>query len=57
MLGRALDKSAFRKRMLDSGFLEEVGLVDAPSGRAAMGYRVVDRERPAIFPRTFRSGE
>ncbi|WP_374667038.1 NUDIX domain-containing protein [Ramlibacter sp.] len=57
VLGRALDKSAFRKRMLDSGFLEEVGLVDAPSGRAAMGYRVVDRERPAIFPRTFRSGE
>lgn len=57
VLGRALDKSAFRKRMLDSGFLEEVGLVDAPSGRAAMGYRVVDRERAAIFPRTFRSGE
>ncbi len=57
VLGRALDKSAFRKRMLDSGFLEEVGLVDAPSGRAAMGYRVVDRERPAVFPRTFRSGE
>jgi 8-oxo-dGTP diphosphatase len=57
VLGRELDKSAFRKRMLDAGFLEEAGQVSGASGRAAMGYRVRERERPTVFPRTFRSGE
>ena len=57
VLGRELDKSAFRKRMLDAGFLEEAGQVSGASGRAAMGYRVRERERPAVFPRTFRSSE
>jgi 8-oxo-dGTP diphosphatase len=57
VLGRALDKSAFRKRMLDGDFLEEAGQVSGASGRAAMGYRVRQRERAAVFPRTFRSGE
>jgi 8-oxo-dGTP diphosphatase len=57
VLGRPLDKSAFRKRMLDAGFLEEAGKVGGAFGRAAMGYRVLDRERAAVFPRTFRSGE
>lgn len=57
VLGRALDKSAFRKRMLDGGFLEEVGQVSGAAGRVAMGYRVRERNRPAVFPRTFRSGE
>jgi 8-oxo-dGTP diphosphatase len=57
VLGRALDKSAFRKRMLDGGFLEEAGMVEGGFGRSAMGYRVRDRERAAVFPRTFRSGE
>ena len=27
------------------------------AGRAAMGYRILDRERAAVFPRTFRSVE
>lgn len=57
VLGRALDKSAFRKRMLDGEFLEETGAMAGAFGRSAMGYRVRDRERAAVFPRTFRSGE
>lgn len=57
VLARPLDKSAFRKRMLDAGFLEEAGPVAGSFGRAAMGYRVRDRERAVVFPRTFRSGE
>lgn len=57
VLGRPLDKSAFRKRMLDAGFLQEAGPVSGASGRSAMGYRIAERARPAIFPRTFRSGE
>jgi len=57
VLARPLDKSAFRKRMLDAGFLEEVGSVPGAFGRPAMGYRVRERERAAVFPRTFRSSE
>ena len=57
VLGRALDKSAFRKRMLDSRFLTEVGTVDGTAPRKAMGYRIRDRSQATVFPRTFRSGE
>lgn len=57
VLGRELDKSAFRKRMLDAGFLRETGAVNAPSGRAAQGYRIADRSSAAYFPRPFKSGE
>lgn len=57
VLGRALDKSAFRKRMLDSRFLAEVGTVDGTAPRKAMGYRIRDRSQATVFPRTFRSGE
>jgi 8-oxo-dGTP diphosphatase len=57
VLARPLDKSAFRKRMLDGDFLEEAGSVNGASGRAAMGYRIKDRVRAVVFPRTFRSGE
>ncbi|MBX3655632.1 MAG: NUDIX hydrolase [Ramlibacter sp.] len=53
VLGRPVDKSAFRKRMLDGGFMEEAGMVDGSFGRPAMGYRLVDRSRAALFPRTF----
>jgi 8-oxo-dGTP diphosphatase len=45
VLGRALDKSAFRKRMLDADFLEEVGAADGVLGRVM------------TFPRMFKSGE
>lgn len=57
VLGRELDKSAFRRRMLDAGFLAEAGPISGDSGRAAMGYSILDRERATVFPRTFRSGE
>jgi 8-oxo-dGTP diphosphatase len=57
VLGRPMDKSAFRKRMLDAGFLGEVGAIDGPSGRAAMGYRILNRHQAAVFPRTFRAIE
>jgi 8-oxo-dGTP diphosphatase len=57
VLGRELDKSAFRKRMLDAGFLEEVDRVTGPAGRQAQGYRVVDRSEATVFPRPFKSGE
>jgi len=53
VLGRPVDKSAFRKRMLDGGFMEEAGVVNSAFGRPAMGYRLVDRSRAAMFPRTF----
>jgi 8-oxo-dGTP diphosphatase len=53
VLGRPVDKSAFRKRMLDAGFMEEAGMVDGAFGRAAMGYRLRDRSQAALFPRTF----
>ncbi len=53
VLGRPVDKSAFRKRMLDAGFLEEAGVVDGAFGRPAMGYRLRDRSQAALFPRTF----
>lgn len=59
VLGRPVDKSAFRKRMLDAGFMEEAGMVDGAFGRPAMGYRLKDRSQAALFPRTFspREGE
>ncbi|MFP8780523.1 NUDIX hydrolase [Hydrogenophaga sp. RWCD_12] len=57
VLDRTLDKSAFRKRMLDAAYLEETGMVTGDHGRPAMGYRLREREHATVFPRTFRSGE
>lgn len=59
VLGRAVDKSGFRTRMLAAQFLEETGPVDGSSRRPAMGYRLRDRQHAVVFPRTFspRSGE
>ena len=57
VLGRPMDKSAFRRRMLDAAFLEEVGAVDGASGRTALGYRIKNRAIAVTFPRTFRSTE
>ena len=53
VLGRPVDKSSFRTRMLSAQFLEETGLVDSSAPRAPMGYRIIDRDMPAFFPRTF----
>ena len=57
VLGRAMDKSAFRKRMLDANFLEESGMTDGVQGRVAMSYRIKDRGLATTFPRMFKSGE
>ncbi len=53
ILGRAVDKSAFRTRMLAAEFLEEAGFVEGDSNRPAMGYRLRDAKTPVVFPRTF----
>lgn len=53
VLGRPVDKSGFRTRMLAAQFLNEVGLVESTSRRAPMGYTLINRDSPAYFPRTF----
>ena len=53
ILGRPVDKSGFRTRMLAARFLDEVGYVDGASNRPATGYRLRDRTAPVVFPRTF----
>ena len=53
VLGRPVDKSGFRTRMMAAGFLVEVGVVDSDSNRPPMGYRLKDRGTPVVFPRTF----
>lgn len=59
VLGRPVDKSGFRTRMLAAGFLAEVGAVPSDAKRPPMGYRLKDRVQPVFFPRTFspRSGD
>jgi 8-oxo-dGTP diphosphatase len=57
VLGRPLDKSSFRTRMLDADFLKESDFIEGHSNRPAMGYRVVDRKAAVVFPRTFKSRE
>jgi 8-oxo-dGTP diphosphatase len=53
VLGRPVDKSGFRTRMLSAALLEEAGHVDGNSNRPAMGYRLIQRDEPVVFPRTF----
>lgn len=53
VLGRPVDKSSFRTRMLAAEFLEEVGLLRSDSQRPPLGYRLKDRSGPVVFPRTF----
>jgi 8-oxo-dGTP diphosphatase len=53
VLGRPVDKSGFRTRMLAAGFLKEAGNVAGESNRPALGYQLVDRRAPVVFPRTF----
>ena len=53
VLGRPVDKSGFRTRMLAADFLAEVGIVESDSNRPPMGYRLKDRTTPVFFPRTF----
>lgn len=53
VLGRPVDKSGFRTRMMAAGFLREAGVVESDSNRPPMGYRLKDRAVPVFFPRTF----
>ncbi len=53
VLGRPVDKSGFRTRMLAADFLIEVGVVESSSRRPPLGYRLKDRSGPVVFPRTF----
>ena len=53
VLGRPVDKSGFRTRMMAADFLAEVGVVESDSNRPPMGYRLKDRDMPVFFPRTF----
>ena len=53
VLGRPVDKSGFRTRMLAAHFLQEAGHVEGPSNRPAMGYRLSNRDEVVVFPRTF----
>lgn len=53
VLGRPVDKSGFRTRMLAAEFLDEVGIVESSANRPPMGYRLKDRSAPVFFPRTF----
>lgn len=53
VLGRAIDKSGFRTRMLAADFLEETGAMDVGAPRPAMGYRLKVEQTVAYFPRTF----
>ena len=39
--------------MVAADFLAEVGMVESDSNRPPMGYRLKDRERAVVFPRTF----
>lgn len=53
VLGRPVDKSGFRTRMMAADFLDEVGHVESSSNRPPMGYRLRDRAQAVFFPRTF----
>lgn len=53
VLGRPLDKSAFRTRSLAADLLQETGMMDVGAPRLAMGYRIRDRRHVVFFPRTF----
>ena len=53
VLGRAIDKSGFRTRMMAADFLEEVGVMESKSNRPPKGYRLKNRATPVFFPRTF----
>jgi 8-oxo-dGTP diphosphatase len=53
ILGRPVDKSGFRTRMLAAGFLEEAGLVAGLAKRPTMTYRLSSPHEAVVFPRTF----
>jgi len=56
VLGRTLDKSAFRTRMLSAAFIEPTGKMRSGPNRPAELYRLIQRGA-VFFPRPFRAGE
>lgn len=57
LLGRTLDKSAFRKRTRDAGLLVEDGMTSGGFDRNAMNYHLAQRESAINFPHLLRSEE
>ncbi len=53
VLARALDKSAFRTRMLAAAFIKPTDAVRVGANRPAQLYRLANRGVVAYFPRTF----
>jgi 8-oxo-dGTP diphosphatase len=53
VLGRPVDKSGFRTRMLAAGSNRSRPCRPRPGSRPPMGYRLKDRAAPVFFPRTF----
>ncbi len=53
ILGRALDKSSFRKRVLSAGIIDEASNVRVGRNRPAQLYRIRPGRQSAVFPRTF----
>src|SRR5262249_34250580 len=53
VLGRAVEKSAFRTRVLSAGVVEAVNRQRRTGKRPAQLYRLSDRGEPVFFPRTF----
>jgi 8-oxo-dGTP diphosphatase len=53
VLGRTLDKSAFRTRVLAADLVVEAGKMRTGASRPAQLYRLKSATRPVLFPRTF----
>ena len=53
VLGRPVDKSGFRTRVLSAGLVEEAHGVKTGSSRPAQLYRLKEPKTPTYFPRTF----
>lgn len=53
VLGRPVDKSGFRTRVLSAGLVEEADGVKTGSSRPAQLYRLKEPKSPTFFPRTF----
>jgi 8-oxo-dGTP diphosphatase len=53
VLGRPVDKSGFRTRVLSAGLVEEADGVKTGHSRPAQLYRLKEPKTPTFFPRTF----
>lgn len=53
VLGRPVEKSAFRTRVSDAGLVDKVPRQRVTGSRPAQLYRLKDRVTPLYFPRTF----